>query len=128
MSGNQDQSDDFDFWTNSYATDDDVLPNEKMSQELIDEMSQTVNEAKLRKVVNEMLRQQCTSGDEHQYHIDQMQNFLKSDIVWESRKEIIVPPYQPKPTPVVQICQRDPKAPALSLVNKDLLYSKRKAT
>ncbi|GJY06538.1 hypothetical protein Tco_0373592 [Tanacetum coccineum] len=98
MSGNQDQSDDFDFWTNSYASDDDVLPNEKVSQELIDEMSQTVDEAKLRKVVDEMLRQQCTSGDEYQYHIDQMQNFF---------------------------CQRDPKAPALSLVNQDLLYLKK---
>ncbi|GKB84426.1 hypothetical protein Tco_0956698 [Tanacetum coccineum] len=50
------------------------------------EMSETVDEAKLRKVVDEMLRQRCTSGDEHQYHIDQMQNFLKNDIVWESRK------------------------------------------
>ncbi|GKF97528.1 hypothetical protein Tco_0293349, partial [Tanacetum coccineum] len=58
----------------SYATDDDKLPTEKVSQELVDEMSQTVDEAKLHKVVNEMLRQRCTSGDEHQYHIDQMQN------------------------------------------------------
>ncbi|GJV43508.1 hypothetical protein Tco_1428044 [Tanacetum coccineum] len=74
--------------------DDDVLSNEKVSQELVDEMSQTVNEEKLRKVVNEM-------------------------------KEIIIPPYQPKPTPVVQSCQRDPKAPTLSLVNQDLLYLKR---
>ncbi|GJW82948.1 hypothetical protein Tco_0156093 [Tanacetum coccineum] len=86
---NQEQSDEFDYWTNSYAIDDDVLPNEKVSQELVDEISQTVDEAKLRKVVDEMLRQQCTLRDEHQYHIDQMQNFLKSDIVWESRKEII---------------------------------------
>ncbi|GJX52392.1 gag-pol polyprotein [Tanacetum coccineum] len=46
-----------------------------------------VDEAKLRKVVDEMLRQQCTSGDEHQYHIDQMQNFLKNDIVWENKKD-----------------------------------------
>ncbi|GJT21861.1 hypothetical protein Tco_0891798 [Tanacetum coccineum] len=45
--------------------------------------------AKLKKMVDEMLRQRCTSGDEHQYHIDQMKNFLKSDIVWESRKEIL---------------------------------------
>ncbi|GJS51909.1 hypothetical protein Tco_0625271 [Tanacetum coccineum] len=100
--------------------DDNVIPNKKVSQELVDEISQTVDEAKSHKVVDEMLRQQCTSGDEHQYHIDQMQNFLKSDIVWESRKEILVPPYQPKPTPVVQSCQRGPKAPALSLVNQDL--------
>ncbi|GJY05199.1 hypothetical protein Tco_0371139 [Tanacetum coccineum] len=54
-----------------------------------------------------------------------MQNFLKSDIVWESKKEIIVPPYQPKPTSVVQSCQRDPKAPGLPLVNQDLLYLKK---
>nr|GEW52935.1 hypothetical protein [Tanacetum cinerariifolium] len=31
-SGNQEQYDDFDFWTNSYATEDDVLPNKKVSQ------------------------------------------------------------------------------------------------
>nr|GFA03042.1 hypothetical protein [Tanacetum cinerariifolium] len=36
--GNQDQSDDFDFWTNSYATDDDVLPDEKVSQDLMDKI------------------------------------------------------------------------------------------
>nr|GFA03209.1 hypothetical protein [Tanacetum cinerariifolium] len=80
---------------------DDVLPNKKVSKELIDEMSQTVYKAKLHKVVNEILRQQCTLGNEHQYYIDQMQNFLKSDIIWESRKEIIILPYQPEPTLVV---------------------------
>ncbi|GJU71122.1 hypothetical protein Tco_1262527 [Tanacetum coccineum] len=63
-------------------------------------MLEIVDEAKLRKVIDEMLRQRCTSGDEHQYHIYQMQNFLKNDIV-------------------------DPKAPALSLVNQDLLYLKK---
>ncbi|GJX57311.1 hypothetical protein Tco_0287208 [Tanacetum coccineum] len=50
-SGNQEQLD---------ATDDDELPTEKVSQELVEEMSRTVDEAKLRKVVNEMLRQRCT--------------------------------------------------------------------
>nr|GEZ09354.1 zinc knuckle CX2CX4HX4C [Tanacetum cinerariifolium] len=43
--------------------------------------SNAVDEAKLRKVVAEMLRQRCTSGDEHQCHIDQMEKFLKNDIV-----------------------------------------------
>ncbi|GJX18159.1 hypothetical protein Tco_0218991 [Tanacetum coccineum] len=79
---------------NSYATNDDELPTKKVSQELMDEVSQTVDEAKLHKVVDEILRQQCTSGDEHQYHID-------------------------------QICQRDPKALAMSLVNQGLLYLKK---
>ncbi|GKC91337.1 hypothetical protein Tco_1151986 [Tanacetum coccineum] len=90
---NQGQSEDFDYWTDSYAIDDDVLPNEKASQDLVNEISQTVDEA--------------------------------NDIVWESRKKIIVPPYQLKPTPVVQSCQRDPKAPGLPLVYQDLLYLKK---
>ncbi|GJU90913.1 hypothetical protein Tco_1303336 [Tanacetum coccineum] len=64
------------------------------------------------------------SGDEHQYHIDQMQNFLMNDIVWESRKEILVLPHPQRPTSVVQSCQRDPKVPTLSLVNQDLLTSR----
>nr|GFA44455.1 hypothetical protein [Tanacetum cinerariifolium] len=42
-----------------------VHQRRKVSKELVDEMSQTVNEAKLCKVVNEMLRQRCTLGDEH---------------------------------------------------------------
>ncbi|GKA10367.1 hypothetical protein Tco_0689800 [Tanacetum coccineum] len=88
-SGNQEQDDDFDFWTDSYALDDDEIPTKQVSQDIMEEVSLTINEAKLRKMADEMLRQRCTSGDEHQYHIDQMNNFLKSDIVWESRKEII---------------------------------------
>ncbi|GJZ25466.1 hypothetical protein Tco_0569719 [Tanacetum coccineum] len=47
----------------SYAINDDEIPTEKVSQELMDEMSHTVDEAKLHKVVDEMLRQRCTSGD-----------------------------------------------------------------
>ncbi|GJX88189.1 hypothetical protein Tco_0340203 [Tanacetum coccineum] len=89
------------------------------------EVSLTIDEAKLRKIADEMLRQRCTSGDEHQYHIDHMKNFLKSDIVWESRKEILVSPHPRKTTPLVHICQQDPEAPALSLINQDLLYLKK---
>ncbi|GKA49916.1 hypothetical protein Tco_0742989 [Tanacetum coccineum] len=89
------------------------------------EVSLTIDEAKLKKMADEMLRQRCTSGDEHQYHIDQMKNFLKSDIVWESRKEILVFPHPRKTTPLVQSYQRDREAPALSLINQDLLYLKK---
>ncbi|GKC52082.1 hypothetical protein Tco_1074827 [Tanacetum coccineum] len=97
-SGNQEQLDDFDFWTDSYATDNNELPTEKVSQELVEEMSQTVDEEKLRKV---------------------------NDIMRENKKEILVSPYAQKLTPIVQSCQRDRKAPALSLVNQDLLYLKK---
>ncbi|GJW38583.1 hypothetical protein Tco_0064428 [Tanacetum coccineum] len=91
----------------------------------MEEVSLTIDEAKLRKMADEMLRQRCTSGDEHQYHIDQMKNFLKSDIVWESSKEILVSPHPQKTTPLVHSCQKDPEAPSLSLINQDLLYLKK---
>nr|GEU69529.1 hypothetical protein [Tanacetum cinerariifolium] len=41
---------------NESDPDDDELLAEKVSQELVEEMSETVDEAKLRKVVDEMLR------------------------------------------------------------------------
>ncbi|GJV50130.1 hypothetical protein Tco_1440342, partial [Tanacetum coccineum] len=123
--GNQEQDDEFDFWTDSYASDDDEIPTKQVSQDIMEEISLTIDEAKLKKMADEMLRQRCTSGDEHQYHIDQMKNFLQSDIVWESRKEILVSPHPRKITPLVQSCQRDPEAPALSLINQDLLYLKK---
>ncbi|GJS19172.1 integrase, catalytic region, zinc finger, CCHC-type containing protein [Tanacetum coccineum] len=90
ISGNQEQDDEFDFWTDSYASDDDEIPTKQVTQDIMEEISLTIDEAKLKKMADEMLRQRCTSGDEHQYHIDQMKNFLQSDIVWESRKEIQV--------------------------------------
>ncbi|GJX87077.1 hypothetical protein Tco_0339091 [Tanacetum coccineum] len=124
-SRNQEQEDDYDFWTESYASDDDEIPTKQMLQDIMEEVSLTIDEAKLKKMANEMLRQRCTSGDEHQYHINQMKNFLKSDIVWESRKEIPVSPHPQKTTPLVQSCQRDPEAPTLSLINQDLLYLKK---
>ncbi|GJR85983.1 retrovirus-related pol polyprotein from transposon TNT 1-94 [Tanacetum coccineum] len=111
--------------TESYASDDDEIPMKQVSQDIMEEVSLTINEAELKKIADEMLRQRCTSGDEHQYHIDQMKNFLKSDIVWESRKEILASPHPRKTTPLVQSCQRDPEAPALSLINQDLLYLKK---
>ncbi|GJW64315.1 hypothetical protein Tco_0116199 [Tanacetum coccineum] len=110
---------------NEEERDDDEIPSKQVSQDIMEEVSLTIDEAKLKKMVDEMLRQRCTSGDEHQYHIDQMKNFLQSDIVWEGRKEILVSPHLRKTTPLVKSCQRDPEAPALSLINQDLLYLKK---
>ncbi|GJT90430.1 retrovirus-related pol polyprotein from transposon TNT 1-94 [Tanacetum coccineum] len=79
--GNQEQVDDYDFWTDSYASDVDEILTKQVSQDIMEEVSLTIDEAKLKKMADEMLRQRCISGDEHQYHIDQMNNFLKSNIV-----------------------------------------------
>ncbi|GKB11376.1 hypothetical protein Tco_0845299 [Tanacetum coccineum] len=85
---------------NEKEQDDDEVPTKQVSQDIIEEVSLTINELKLKKITDEMLRQRCTLGDEHQYHIDQMKNFLKSDIVWESKKEILASPHPQKTTPL----------------------------
>ncbi|GKC88491.1 hypothetical protein Tco_1149140 [Tanacetum coccineum] len=87
---------------NEEERDDDEILTKQVSQDIMEKVPLTIDEAKLKKMADEMLRQRCTSGDEHQYHIDQMKNFLKSDIVWET--------------------------PALSLINQDLLYLKKESS
>ncbi|GKA32609.1 hypothetical protein Tco_0718976 [Tanacetum coccineum] len=74
---NQEQEDDYDFWTDSYASDDDEIPSKQVSQDIMEEVSLTIHGAKLKKMADEMLR------------------------------------------------QRYPEAPALSLINQDLLYLKK---
>nr|GFA16135.1 hypothetical protein [Tanacetum cinerariifolium] len=108
-----------------YASDDDEIQTKQVPQDIMEEVSLNVDEAKLKKINDEMLRQRCTLEDKHQYHIDQMKNFLKSDIIWESHKEILVSPHPRKTTPLVLSCQIDPEAPALSLINQGLLYLKK---
>ncbi|GKF75853.1 hypothetical protein Tco_0225297 [Tanacetum coccineum] len=80
-SGNQEQDDEFDLCTDSYASDDDEIPTKQVTQDIMKEISLTIDEAKLKKRADEMLRERCTSGDEHQYHIDHIKNFLQSDII-----------------------------------------------
>ncbi|GJT33276.1 hypothetical protein Tco_0923695, partial [Tanacetum coccineum] len=75
--------------TESYASDDDEILTKQVSQDIMEEVSLTINEVELKKIADEMLRQRCTSGDEHQYHI-----------VWESRKEILASPHPRKTTPL----------------------------
>ncbi|GJT58705.1 hypothetical protein Tco_1002238 [Tanacetum coccineum] len=52
-----------------------------------------------------------------------MKNFCKVTYFGKQRK--LVSLYPRKITPLVQSCQRDPEAPALSLINQDLLYLKK---
>ncbi|GKC69817.1 hypothetical protein Tco_1115700 [Tanacetum coccineum] len=107
-----------------FETGDDEVPTEEVSPELMKEISEEIDEAQLKKVVDDMLRQRCNSVEEHQYHVDQMQKYLKNDIVWESRKERLSLPTIQKPTPFYHSCQRDPKAPPMTMLNQDLFYLK----
>ncbi|GKE96514.1 hypothetical protein Tco_1581369, partial [Tanacetum coccineum] len=93
-SGNQEQVDNYDFCTESYASDNDETPMKQVSQDIMEEVSLTINEAELKKIADEI-------------------------------KEILASLHPQKTTPLVQSCQRDPEAPALSLINQDLLYLKK---
>ncbi|GJT99538.1 hypothetical protein Tco_1109877 [Tanacetum coccineum] len=55
-SRNQEQTDDYNFWTESYASDDDEVPMKQVSQDIMEEVSLTINEAKLMEITDETFR------------------------------------------------------------------------
>nr|GFB05730.1 hypothetical protein [Tanacetum cinerariifolium] len=67
-SSNQEQVDDYEFWTDSYASDNDEIPTKQVLQDIMEEISLNVDEAKLKKIMDEMLRQRL---------------FIKSSVIWE---------------------------------------------
>nr|GEX53141.1 hypothetical protein [Tanacetum cinerariifolium]GEX53652.1 hypothetical protein [Tanacetum cinerariifolium] len=105
-------------------TYDDEVPTKEVSPELMEQISKEIDEAQPQKAINDMLKQRWNSGEEQQYHVDQMQNFLKNNIVWESRKERLSLQTPKKPSPVYHSCQIDPKAPPMTLLNQDIFYLK----
>ncbi|GJT11102.1 hypothetical protein Tco_0858144 [Tanacetum coccineum] len=57
FSRNQEQTDDYDFWTESYASDDDEVPMKQVSQDIMEEVSLTINEAELNFFANEIKKE-----------------------------------------------------------------------
>ncbi|GJV31928.1 retrovirus-related pol polyprotein from transposon TNT 1-94 [Tanacetum coccineum] len=102
-SRNQEQDDDLIFGNDSYVSSMIDENHEQVSQDIMKEVSLIIDEAKLRKMVDEMLRRD----------------------VYLQEKEILVSPHPRKTTPLVHNCQKDPEAPPLSLINQDLLYLKK---
>ncbi|GJW83236.1 hypothetical protein Tco_0156381 [Tanacetum coccineum] len=98
--GTHEQLDEFDAWMDDFGTNDDEVPTEEVSQELLKDISREVDDTQLQK------------------------SYLKSDIVWESRKEDLALQFPKKPAPVYHSCQRNPKAPPVTLLNQDLFYLK----
>ncbi|GKE62649.1 hypothetical protein Tco_1513016 [Tanacetum coccineum] len=74
---------------NEEERDDDEISTKQVSQDIMEEVSLTIDEAKLKKMADEMLRQRCTSGDEHQYHIDHMKNFLKVTLFRKVERKLL---------------------------------------
>ncbi|GJZ08251.1 hypothetical protein Tco_0542534 [Tanacetum coccineum] len=53
-SGNQEQDDEFDFLTDSYASDDDEIPTKQVTQDIMEEIYLTIYEAKLKKMADDI--------------------------------------------------------------------------
>ncbi|GJY21967.1 hypothetical protein Tco_0394533 [Tanacetum coccineum] len=79
------------FTIDDQGVDDDEIPDEEVSPKLLNEVSRKIMNSdelqRMQDAMNDMLRSRCESGDEHQYHLDQMQSYMESQIVWESGEE-----------------------------------------
>ncbi|GJZ17158.1 hypothetical protein Tco_0553281, partial [Tanacetum coccineum] len=78
--------------------------------------------ARMKTTLNDMLGNQFRNDKEYAYHLEQVTNFMKNQIVQESRQEDIRRPI-PKPL-IFYGPQRNPNEPPRYLYNKDLLFLK----
>ncbi|GJX91538.1 hypothetical protein Tco_0344864 [Tanacetum coccineum] len=93
----------------NHRIDDDEVPSEEVLPELLGlkwsgkEKWTMVYITKEFNALNVMMRSQYDSGEEHQYHLDQMKSCIESQIVWESRKEDLTLQIPHKPTQIVDM-------------------------
>ncbi|GKF67975.1 hypothetical protein Tco_0197654, partial [Tanacetum coccineum] len=89
-SGAKELLEDFDAWLNEQGIDDDEVPTEEVSSELLAEVSEKEMTSddiqRMQNAINNMMRDRCNSGEEHQYHLDQMKSYMENQNVWESRE------------------------------------------
>ncbi|GJX75438.1 hypothetical protein Tco_0314033 [Tanacetum coccineum] len=85
-------------WSDDQGTnDDDKVPSEEVSQELLAEMTgkgmnwvPTTNDKKrMKNALNDTIRSRCDSREEHHYHLHQMKSYMES-YGQEYMKEIVV--------------------------------------
>ncbi|GJU34525.1 hypothetical protein Tco_1182879 [Tanacetum coccineum] len=73
-SGVQKELEDFYAWQDNQGVDDDEVNDEEVSPELLDEVYRNVMTSdelqRMQDILNDMMKNRCESGEEHQYHID----------------------------------------------------------
>ncbi|GJZ84650.1 retrovirus-related pol polyprotein from transposon TNT 1-94 [Tanacetum coccineum] len=108
--------------------EDEVIPEDE-TPELITEFQNVdkrvltiFDRARMKATLNDMLSNQFKNAEEYAYHLEQATNFMKNQIVWESRQEDIK-----RSIPKAHIFygpQRNPNEPPRYLYNKDLFFLK----
>ncbi|GKC64357.1 hypothetical protein Tco_1096955 [Tanacetum coccineum] len=83
----------FDGWPTVQEIDDDENVYEEATTEFLTEIQgkkwvpTTVDLHKMKFSHNDILKSQCKTGAEYEYHLQQIENYMKNQIVWESRQE-----------------------------------------
>ncbi|GJY65315.1 hypothetical protein Tco_0467553 [Tanacetum coccineum] len=125
----QQQQQEWDAWVEETVIDEDEVISEDETPELISELQDVdkrvptiYDYARMKATMNVALSNQFKNAKEYAYHLEQTTNFMKNQIVWESRQEDI---RRPVPRPLVFFRpQRNPNEPPRYLYNKDLFFLK----
>ncbi|GKB46280.1 hypothetical protein Tco_0897033 [Tanacetum coccineum] len=123
----QQQQQEWDAWVEETVIDEDEVISEDETPELIienvDKRVPTIYDyARMKAIMNDALSNQFKNAKEYVYHLEQTKNFMKNQIVWESRQEDI---RRPVPRPLAFFGpQRNPNEPLRYLYNKDLFFLK----
>ncbi|GJU51669.1 hypothetical protein Tco_1221224 [Tanacetum coccineum] len=118
-----------DAWVEETVIDKDEVILEDETLELIKKLQNVdkhvptiFDRARMEATLNDMLSNQFKNAEENSYHLEQATNFMKNQIVWESRQEDI---RRPILRPLILFGpQRNPNEPPSYLYNKDLFFLK----
>ncbi|GKC71926.1 hypothetical protein Tco_1117809 [Tanacetum coccineum] len=108
--------------------EDEVIPEDETPELIvefhnIDKRVPTIfDHARMEATLRDTLSNQYRNTKEYAYYLEQSINFMKNQIVWESRQQDI-PRTVPK-TPIFYGTQRNPNEPPRCLYNKDLFFLK----
>ncbi|GKF41453.1 hypothetical protein Tco_0124795, partial [Tanacetum coccineum] len=129
VSKQQHQQHEWDAWVEEKIIDEDeVIPKDETPELItkfqnVDKRVPTIfDRARMEATLNDMLSNQFRNAEEYAYHLEQAINFMKNQIVWESRQEDIRWPI-PKPL-VFYGPQRNQNEPPRYLYNKYLFFLK----
>ncbi|GJS63351.1 hypothetical protein Tco_0677915 [Tanacetum coccineum] len=120
----------FNVWFTIQEIDDDENVSEEATTKFLAEIHgkkwvpTTTNLHKMKFAHKDILKSQCKTEAECEYHLQQIENYMNNQIVWEIRQEDITYQFPEKPTQVFQGYERDPNALTRYLYNRDLFFLK----
>nr|GEU37781.1 hypothetical protein [Tanacetum cinerariifolium] len=96
---------------------------------LVERISPTMADInRMKETLDDMMKVRCKTTAKYVYHIEQATNYLNNQIIWESKKEELIPHIPKKEALVFFGPQRNPNKPSMFLWNKDFLYLKNRNT